>query len=363
MNAATKVREVWGHKSQAPMSAGFAQTASPVQGASTALKYRVQYDRGCLRADGGSQIRSLGREAEDAIYARTGRASTLPTLEQSSREPGNRLACALCSRASRCAEDPGMPVLRWAFPWNNRIFVGELIRCRCEMRPPANPYHRPKRISWCPPAEHSSCSPGTSALSNTRCGRTGRSAVTRNPTRSHCTWCTSGPHTAWLLDTHNLNFLFAGLLFSAPKNENLPATTTTRWIFCEKQKYASRLVSHVSPLLLHDFGDTDDSGAHALKHACVGLAAALLLAILALFWVTLAWKYSDKSTKEHPDGQEPAGSGDGRIKQGKEEGVSEGTDSNNRSPGYEAPEIKKNVSQLSLGSFRSLDNIETAPKW
>ncbi|CAM9797137.1 unnamed protein product, partial [Laminaria digitata] len=38
----------------------------------------------------------------------------------------------------------------------------------------------------------------------------------------------------------------------------------------------------------------DDSGAQGLKHACVGLSAALFLALLALAWVAVAWKYLNR---------------------------------------------------------------------
>lgn len=103
-----------------------------------------------------------------------------------------------------------------------------------------------------------------------------------------------------------------------------------------------------------------------MKHVCVGLTATLVLALAALFWVSVAWKCINRgAVKGTPavarQGQRevtpPAGV-EGEHNQDDVEAT--GTGSTNS--GDMDVKLKKQVSTVSFRSLKSLDNMELQPK-
>eukprot|EP00904_Undaria_pinnatifida_P003588 jgi/Undpi1/1322/HiC_scaffold_11.g04714.m1 len=114
----------------------------------------------------------------------------------------------------------------------------------------------------------------------------------------------------------------------------------------------------------------DDSGAQGLKHACVGLSAALFLALLALCWVTVAWKFlNHEVTKDSPatagEGQAGGGVEEGEVATEQNNSSGERTRSGSPDSVVAEAKMKRQVSELSLRSLRScrsLDNIDMPPR-
>ena len=114
----------------------------------------------------------------------------------------------------------------------------------------------------------------------------------------------------------------------------------------------------------------DDTGAQSLKHAVVGLSAALFLALMALTWVAVARKYLNRDVaKENPtaadgpNGGAGGGGGEGSGGDSTEQNNSSGERTRTGSPDSVVVEAKmrRQVSELSLRSLRScrsLDNME-----
>lgn len=111
----------------------------------------------------------------------------------------------------------------------------------------------------------------------------------------------------------------------------------------------------------------DDSGAQSLKHACVGLSAALFLALLALCWVTVAWKFLNREvTKDSPEtaseGQAGGGVEEGEVSTEQNNSSGERTRSGSPDSVVAESKMRRQVSELSLRSLRSCRSLEDMPR-